>query len=189
MGQGMAMPQGGGGPGSGGMPCPHHPMMGHMMGHPMMGHPMMMGPHGHHPHWGMGYGGGQGSGQGSAMPGGGMRGGGMRVVDANGDGTISADEAAAAAEAMFDRMDGDDDERISREEFLDMPDRPVMAERMPAMQGRREARFKAMDRNADGFVDHDEWVAFQRDRYQAADTGRDGKVSPWAFRGAMRRQQ
>ena len=192
MGQGM-MGQGGAGQGGpGGWAHPHHPMMGHpmmmgmmchgMMGHPMMGQPMMGQHWGHHPQGGMGPMGGGG-------PGGqrGMRGGGMRLVDVNGDGTVSADEAASVAEAMFDRMDADGDERISREEFLDMPDRPVMAERMQAMQGRREARFKAMDRNGDGFVDHDEWVAFHRDRYQAADQDRDGKVSPWEFRSAMRR--
>lgn len=190
MGQGMMGERGQQGAQAGGMPCPHHPMMGHpmMMGH-MMGHLMMTGHgmwhHGHHPHGGMGQ---WGQGGGWGMQGGGMRGPGIRLVDANGDGTVSADEAASMAEAMFDRMDDDGDDRISREEFLDLPDRPMMPDRMQAMQARREARFKAMDRNGDGFVDHDEWVAFHRDRHQAADLDRDGKVSPWEFRSAMRRR-
>lgn len=194
MGQGMGPRMGPGGAqqggqgGSAGWVHPHHPMMGHpmmmgMMCHGMMGHPMMGYHGGQTPQWGMGP-------MGWGGPGGqwGMRGQGMRLVDANGDGTVSADEAAAVAEAMFDRLDADDDERISREEFLDLPDRPMMPERMQAMQARREARFKAMDRNNDGFVDHDEWVAFHRDRHQAADLDRDGKVSPWEFRSAMRRR-
>lgn len=111
---------------------------------------------------------------------------GMGVVDANGDGAISADEAAAMAESTFDLLDEDNDDRLSRDEFASTARMP-MPSHAQAMQARMDARLKAMDSNGDGFVDHAEWLAWHKARYEAADANKDGKVGPWEFRATMRR--
>ena len=177
-------------------PMDHHPWMGQRWGMPeRWGHPGSGGQGWGRQGWGQQGFGQQGWGQQGRNQQGqneqrwGMGGqGAMRMVDINGDGTISADEAAAWAEAQFDRLNPDDSDRVSRDAFLALPQRPMMPSQVQALQRRRETQFKAMDRNNDGFVDHDEWMAWHQERYQSADLDKDGKVSPWEFRAAMRRR-
>jgi len=109
---------------------------------------------------------------------------GMLAVDADRNGMVSADEAAAFADMMFDRLDSDGDESLSRDDFMSMPGgtgRP-----MPAAASRREEHFKQMDSNNDGNVDHGEFIAWHQARYKAADINKDGQVDPWELRTAMR---
>jgi hypothetical protein len=149
-------------------------------------------------YWGMGPGYGMWQGAPGMMPPGpgmgggwqGMGGGGgmMAAMDANQDGTISAEEAAAHAEFMFEAMDGDQDGVLVAGEFgsgrMDMMRtmQPAMSARM---QERRAARFAAKDGDGDGQVTMAEFLAAEKAQYEAADTDGDGKVTPWELRGQM----
>ncbi|MEI2384590.1 EF-hand domain-containing protein [Breoghania sp. JC706] len=111
------------------------------------------------------------------------------VIDANGDGVISADEAAANAESVFAAMDADDDGALTKEEFMAVRMGPQMGwnqARQNARQTAKADRFAVMDADGDGKVAKADFIAAAKARFQKADTDKDGKVSPWDFR-AMRR--
>ncbi|MDM7932831.1 hypothetical protein [Tabrizicola sp.] len=162
------------------------------------GGPGMMAPgYGGGPGWGGGPGTGPGWGfpgwgQGMMPPGMGMgmgsMGMGMPAMDADQDGVISAEEAAAHAEVMFVAMDADQDGVLVAEEIgggrMDMMRRMNPA-RSAAMQERHAARFAAMDADGDGKVTMIEFLAAEKAQYDAADTDGDGKVTPWELRGQM----
>jgi Ca2+-binding EF-hand superfamily protein len=126
---------------------------------------------------GGGYGYGPGPGMGPRGP---------AMIDIDGDGIISADEAAAHAEARFDHMDADGDGQLTLDEF--------MAARMgrgpgygPAAQRRqqaREARFRELDADASGTISKEEFMEWHKERY--ASITEDGEVTPWEFRASMR---
>jgi Ca2+-binding EF-hand superfamily protein len=168
----MGPGHGGGMMGSGGgMMGPGGGMMGPgMMGHGMMGHGMM------------GHGGGPGMGMG---PCGGAR---TALIDTNQDGFISADESAAWHESVFAAFDADDDEVVTREEYLAGRMGPGYGAGPHAAQmaQRKEARFKEMDKDGDGKLTLDEFLAYAAARYKAADKDGDGKVTVWEFRAARR---
>jgi hypothetical protein len=41
----------------------------------------------------------------------------IKTIDTNGDGVLTADEHAAGAKAMFDKMDADDDSYVTKSEM------------------------------------------------------------------------
>ncbi|WP_349359593.1 EF-hand domain-containing protein [Stappia sp.] len=139
--------------------------------------------------WGQGQ--GQGRGMGAGM---GMRGDGgamqrFAILDANDDGRISDDEAAAQREAVFYAMDADGDGSLTQEEYMDVrmgPGQGRNPERMQARQEAKAARFAPMDANGDGSVSKAEWMAAGEERYRASDTNSDGVVTPWEFRAQHR---
>lgn len=146
------------------------------------------------PGWGQGMVPGQGMGQGYGMgqgwgmaPGAGMgRGMMMGGIDANQSGDISAEEAAAHAEAMFALMDTNADGTLEPAEFgagrMGMMSPWGM---MPGMQERHAARFAARDADGDGKVPMAEFLSAEKAQYDAADADKDGKVTPWELRAAM----
>jgi Ca2+-binding EF-hand superfamily protein len=54
------------------------------------------------------------------------------------------------------------------------------------MMERRKARFTEMDKDKDGKVSVDEFLATGKARYAASDRDKDGKVTVWEFRSARR---
>ena len=72
-------------------------------------------------------------------------------LDTNHDGAISKDEATAAAQArvqkMFDRLDANRDGLITQDEM-----RAAAQARRAEMNAKADARFKAADKNGDGFL-------------------------------------
>lgn len=168
-------------------PCLHHGMGHDMMGHMrqgMMGRGMMSP--------------GMMQDQGSEMMGQGMMSSGMgrgrmmnrfATVDGNQDGTISADEAAAQSESVFEQIDADGDDSITEEEFMTLQMGPG-AGRFQAHVNRRmerkQARFQDMDQDDDGTVTKEEFFAAAESRFQASDGNQDGQVTPWEFRMARR---
>lgn len=109
----------------------------------------------------------------------------MTAIDANSDGAISDDEAAAQVESVFLAMDTDEDGELTLEEFMAVrmgPGEGRNAERQKAMQERKKARFTEMDTDKSGKVSKAEFIAAGKARFQAADTDKDGKVTPWEFR-------
>lgn len=114
-----------------------------------------------------------------------------RIVDENGDGVISDDEAAARYEEDFAAMDVDRDSMLSNDEY--------MAARMAAgagevfygpynqqVQDRQRGRFQTLDADADGKVSQSEFMIGSRERFQGSDLDKDGKVTAWEFRSRPR---
>ena len=54
------------------------------------------------------------------------------------------------------------------------------------MAQRKEARFKEMDKDGDGKLTLDEFLAYAAAHHKAADKDGDGKVTVWEFRAARR---
>lgn len=107
------------------------------------------------------------------------------MIDANEDGVISADEAAANAEDVFMAMDADDDGSLTKEEFMTIrmgPQNGWNQARQARRQKAKEARFDAMDKDGDGKVSQEDFMATAQARFELADSDSDGKVSPWDFR-------
>jgi Ca2+-binding EF-hand superfamily protein len=158
--------------------------------------------YGYGPMMGPGYGGGPGMmgpgmmgqgmmGMGPGMMGQGMMGQGgarMALVDSNRDGLVSADESAAWHEGVFAAFDSDDDEMVTREEYLAGHMGPGYGAGPRAAQTapRKEARFKEMDKNGDGKLTLDEFLGYAAARFKLADADGDGKVTVWEFRAARR---
>lgn len=127
-----------------------------------------------------------GIGPGAGMgPGSGMR---MTRVDTNGDGVISADEAAAWHEEAFAAMDSDGDEVVTKDEYLATHLSPGggTGPRAKMMQQRKEAHFAEIDKDKNGKLSLDEFLSGGETHFAAADRDGDGKVSVWEFRTARR---
>lgn len=133
---------------------------------------------------GMGFGYGMGTGYGFGMMGHPGRGRSM-MMDANDDGMVSEEEAASAADEVFTIMDADDDAVLTEDEYLAVLMGPQFghnSDRQAVMQNAKEARFAAMDANADGTVSKEEFLNAAQAHHAAADSDGDGKVTPWEHR-------
>lgn len=164
-------------------------------------HELMMkrvgGMRGSHPMPGMGM--GMGMGMGPGMAGGGM----MAMMDTNGDGAITAQEHAAHAKAMFDRLDANRDGKVTAGEVTagheTMRKEVQIVRRGPGMGGMGMGagmgagmssadRIRQMDRNGDGRLSAAEHAAGAQARFNEADTNKDGSLSRaerWAHHGEM----
>jgi len=132
----------------------------------------------------MGFGYGMGNGYGFGMMGHPGRGRSM-MMDANDDDTVSAEEAASAADEVFTAMDADDDAMLTEDEYMAMrmgPQFGYNSERQAAIQKAKEDRLAAMDANADGSVSKEEFLNAAQAHHAAADSDGDGKVTPWEYR-------
>lgn len=122
----------------------------------------------------------------------GMRGmGRMMMLDANNDGFINADEAAAVADGIFTRVDRNHDDVIDQAEGTTPPKhggwRNWMGGNPPAdVTEKLKAAFTERDADKDGKVTKAEFMIFAQSKYASLDTAKDGKVSPWAFRALPR---
>ena len=127
------------------------------------------------------------------MPlGSGLYGGGMggyflfaRPIDTDNDGLISASEASLHASENFAVFDGDGDNMISEDEYLDnAPTKSLASGRRNTERlfANRVARFKTLDTDADGNVSLAEFIANSEASFGAADINGDGKVTVWEFR-------
>jgi hypothetical protein len=118
-------------------------------------------------------------------PGQGMR---AAIVDRNGDGLISADEAAAWHEELFAAMDADDDEVVTLDEFIAVRAKSttVPGPQADTMRQRQSTHYKAMDKSGDGKLTANEFLDFGAARFKQSDRDGDGKVSVWEFRAHRR---
>ena len=118
-------------------------------------------------------------------PGGRLRG--PMVIDANGDGFIGPDEAAALADGMFMRLDRNRDNVIDEAEATQGPGqrgwrRWLGQQQADDVAAKLKAAFVERDADKDGKVTKQEFMTFAQNKYASLDTAKDGKVSPWAFR-------
>jgi Ca2+-binding EF-hand superfamily protein len=91
----------------------------------------------------------------------------FRAKDRNGDGFLTRGEYGDAV--TFDRVDRNDDNRISYDEFLN-----------PAPATTREERFHQLDRNRDAVLERGEWAA-DAGVFHLADRNGDGVVTVREF--------
>ncbi len=115
----------------------------------------------------------------------------MQIIDANSDGVINEDEAAALAERAFMRLDRDADDSVSEAEFINPPGRGrhmwsswFGGEEQAAVQNVRKEKFAGLDTDKNGSVTKAEFYAEAKARLIAADADKDGKVTPFEFRAA-----
>jgi hypothetical protein len=118
---------------------------------------------------------------------GGKGGKGMRIIDANNDGVIGDDEAAALADGAFMHMDQDRDGKVTEAEFIAGPRGHKgwfnwNSDETAAVQKVRTDKFGALDANKDKSLDKAEFFIDAKAKLAAADTDKDGKVTPWEFR-------
>ena len=114
---------------------------------------------------------------------------GMRMIDANNDGVIGDDEAATLADGAFRRMDQDRDGKVTEAEFIAGPGGHKgwfnwNSAETAAVQKVRTDAFATLDANKDKSLDKTEFFADAKAKLAAADTDKDGKVSPWEFRAS-----
>jgi Ca2+-binding EF-hand superfamily protein len=110
-------------------------------------------------------------------------------LDTNHDGAVSKEEATAAAQArvdkMFAKVDANHDGLITQEEL-----RATAQARGAELKAKAAARFKAADKNGDGFLSKDEAAAIPMlaRHFDALDTNKDGMLSPEEIEAAARHQ-
>jgi EF hand len=112
---------------------------------------------------------------------------GMQMIDANNDGVVGADEAASMAEFAFHRMDDDRDGKVTEAEFTAGPRGHNgwfnwNSDEKAAVEKVRKDKFAILDANKDAGLDKAEFFADAQAKLAAADTDKDGKVTPWEFR-------
>ena len=85
----------------------------------------------------------------------------MSKIDTDGDGTISLDEAKAAAAAKFDALDTDEEGTLDVNELAGIVARGTVTK---------------ADRDKDGTLDKAEFLALVEKLFMAADHEHDGKI-------------
>jgi len=110
----------------------------------------------------------------------------LRAQDWDGDGYINENEAAYAASLRFEQMDANDDEVVSREEYLQADRALTMAfqygelRQYEEMRARVEERFDKYDGpDQDGRITRAEFLDQVEEDFAQADENDDGRVDPW----------
>jgi hypothetical protein len=95
-------------------------------------------------------------------------------IDADGNGLISLTEATEWMGGVFGAMDADSNNSLTMEEYMALRMGPgaggegMNPTRQAAMQEAKADRFKAMDKNGDGAVSHEEFMNHEAARFNAA---------------------
>ena len=104
----------------------------------------------------------------------------MKMMDSNGDGMLSADEHAAGAKAMFDKLDADHDGFVTAAE---------MDAAHKGMKGMKDemssaGKIKAIDTDGDGKLSAAEHAAGSQQMFTRSDANADGMVDAAEMKAA-----
>jgi Ca2+-binding EF-hand superfamily protein len=107
----------------------------------------------------------------------------LKALDKDNDATVDLNEAKLAANAYFTSLDADNDGTLTLQEFQ-APLRSALARANPQSRpgleralAAREATFKAMDKDHDGSVSKDEYLAEVEARFKRTDSDHEGTLS------------
>lgn len=106
----------------------------------------------------------------------------FQALDTDGDGRLSAAEAAAWRETVFVSMDADEDGKLTREEYMAVQfgqgaDPAQRGPRYEERQVEKDAAFTVMDEEGDGFVTREQFLAAGTENFAEADEDEDGYVT------------
>jgi hypothetical protein len=141
--------------------------------------------------YGQGWGPGYGTGSGPYTPNGGsnwrpMMG---QLIDADGDGIISDDEAATRHEEMFATFDLNDDGQVTLDEYMSMQMGAGMGVWYEQRLAEKIKRFETLDSDGDGILSQVEFMDSGQQSFADSDRDGDGKVTVWEFRAQRRSWQ
>jgi Ca2+-binding EF-hand superfamily protein len=109
------------------------------------------------------------------------------MVDADGNGAVTGAELLEWHDTVFDAMDVDGDDALTREEFMAVQmgpgaDPSQRGPRYDEMQAAKAAEFDAMDRDGNGMVTRTQFTDATAARFLGADANQDGALTQTEFR-------
>ena len=108
----------------------------------------------------------------------------MHMIDTDKDGTVSKKEWLAYQDKVFAAMDKDKEGLVDEKEFL-APSKEMasFATGGYARGLQTKEMMHKIDKNGDGKVSHDEFIAYQTEVFDMMDTGKKGMLGPEEFLG------
>jgi hypothetical protein len=108
----------------------------------------------------------------------------MHMIDTDKDGTVSKKEWIAYQEKVFAALDKDKEGLVDEKEFL-APSKEMasFATGGYARGLQTKEMMHKIDKNGDGKVSHDEFIAYQIEVFDMMDTGKQGVLGPREFLG------
>jgi len=108
------------------------------------------------------------------------------TLDADSDGALSATEATEWRTAVFYAMDENEDERLTKEEYMSVrlgrgADETQRGPRSAQRQAEKAAVFDAMDPDGDGYVSQAQFMTEGEREFAKTDADNDGKVTLQEF--------
>ena len=95
------------------------------------------------------------------------------AMDTNKDGTVSAEEHAAASKKMFDTMDANRDGKVTAAE-MDAAHQRVTGKKSKKTDMSSAEKIKVIDTDGDGILKAEEHAAGSRAMFEKMDTDKDG---------------
>ncbi len=108
-------------------------------------------------------------------------------LDKDGDGKVSQKEFLQAHEALFKRLDKNQDGKLDREELRALRKFHHMRKKMK-FKKKVDHFFRRMDKNGDGVISKDEVMERARQHFDKIDLDGDGKITKEEFMKALRRR-
>jgi hypothetical protein len=112
-----------------------------------------------------------------------------QLIDSNGDGIISDDEAATRHEEMFATFDFNDDGQVTLDEYMSMQMGAGMGVWYEQRQAEKIKRFETLDSDSDGILSQAEFMESGQQSFADSDRDGDGQVTVWEFRAQRRSWQ
>jgi hypothetical protein len=107
----------------------------------------------------------------------------FKLMDTNGNGTLSKSELNEWATGVFGAMDSDSNGKLTSEEYMTVRMGPGASAqggntaRQEQMQAAKAKRFHVMDADGDGLLTEAEFMQGQNARFTAADRNGNGEIS------------